>query len=123
MKFAMTYDDIHDLGVTASHAGKGSGSVLLHPETIVRCLKQLERWTRLALLNRKTKLNCPEHGLQRVTNCYNHTATLACECKRSVHTMTDSDYQDLVSRAQGLKVTGRNARVGGYELVLVEDLV
>jgi len=38
------------------------------------------------------------------------------------YTMTDSEYQRLVERAKGLKVTGRNARVGGYELVSVEEM-
>jgi hypothetical protein len=124
MRFALTYDDIHALGVLASYAGKGSEAVLPHPETIVRCLKQLEHWTRLSLLHRKTRLHCFEcQTVQTVTDGYsNRFCKLKCGHTRSVHTMSDSEYADLVERANGLQVTGRNARVGGWDLVSVEGV-
>jgi|ERR1700678_1229536 len=117
------YADTYGLAVTGLYAGKGSGCAPWNPTRIVECFKQLERWTRLSLLHRKTRLHCFNcHTVQTVTDAYNHTAALACGCKRPVHTMTDSDYVNLVERAKGLQVTGRNARVGGYELVKVKEV-
>jgi hypothetical protein len=111
--------DTHALAITAMYQGKGSGRALWHPETIVNTLRQLERWTRRALLNRRTRLQCFEcQSVQRVKDAYpNRTALLECGHSRGVHTLTEERYKDLVDQSRGLKVTGRNARVGGYEKV------
>lgn len=111
------YADAHNLAVTGLYAGKGSGSVW-NPEKVLTCLRNLARWQSVrALLNKRTKLWCPMCStLQPVTD-YRPLATLAvlsCRHTRQTHTVTDSEYADLVERAKGLKVTG-NARVGGHD--------
>ena len=113
------YADLHGLSVTGLYEGKGSERALWHPETIINTLRQLERWTRRALLNRRTKLQCLEGcGVQIATDAYpNRKALLSCGHKRGIHTLTEERYKDLVEQSKGLKVVGRNARVGGYEKV------
>lgn len=119
MKSYDLYSDTHALGVLASYAGRGSAPAPApwNPTRIVECLRQLERWTRRALLNRRTRLQCFEGcGVQRVIDAYpNRTALLSCGHKRGIHTLTEERYKDLVEQSKGLKVVGRNARVGGYE--------
>jgi len=117
MSYQIQNADTHALAITAMYQGQGSGRALWHPETIVNTLRQLERWTRRALLNRRTRLQCFEGcGVQRVIDAYsNRTALLSCGHKRGIHTLTEERYKDLVDQSKGLKVVGRNARVGGYE--------
>ncbi len=119
MSYQTNNSDTHALAILGMYQGRGSGRALWHPETIVNCLRQLERWTRRALLNRRTRLQCFEGcGVQRVTDAYpNRTARLDCGHLRGIHTLTEERYKDLVDQSKGLKVTGRNARVGGYEKV------
>ena len=47
----------------------------------------------------------------------NRTCKLKCGHLRGIHTLTEERYKDLVEQSKGLKVVGRNARVGGYEKV------
>jgi hypothetical protein len=110
------YTGYYTLAVEGLHEGKGAGDAPWNPERIVNCLRQLEKWTRRALSNRKTRLQCfAGHGLQRVADAFpNRTCKLKCGCIRSIHTLSDERYRELVERSQGLKIKGRNARVGGY---------
>jgi len=110
------YTGYHTLAVEGLHEGKGTGHAPWNPERIVNCLRQLEQWTRRALLNRKTRLQCFEGcGVQRVVDAYsNRTALLDCGHGRSIHTLAEERYRELVEQSQGLTVRGRNARVGGY---------
>jgi hypothetical protein len=109
------YTGYHTLAVEGLHEGKGTGQPS-NPERILNCLRQLEQWTRRALLNRKTRLQCFEGcGVQRVVDAYsNRTALLDCGHGRSIHTLAEERYRELVEQSQGLTVRGRNARVGGY---------
>jgi len=117
MSYQIKNADTHALAITAMYQGKGSAPAPWNPTRIVECLRQLERWTRRALLNRRTRLQCFEGcGIRRVIDAYpNRTARLECGHLRGVHTLTDERYTDLVEQSKGLKVVGRNARVGGYE--------
>jgi len=55
-------------------------------------------------------------SVQRVKDAYpNRTTLLECGHSRGIHTLTEERYKDLVDQSKGLKVVGRNARVGGYE--------
>jgi len=106
--------------VVSLHAGRGMGQAPWNPTRIVLCLKNLEEWGRIALLRHRTRLQCLAglgHGVQRVTDCYDRRAALACGCKRPVHTMTTDEYQSLVDASQGLKVKRRPTEVGGWDAV------
>jgi hypothetical protein len=62
------YTGYHTLAVEELHEGKGTGQPW-NPERILNCLRQLEQWTRRALLNRKTRLQCFQGcGVQRVVD-------------------------------------------------------
>jgi hypothetical protein len=106
----------HTRAIEGLYEGRGNGLAPWNPTKIVECLRQLERWTRRALLRRKTRLQCFEGcGVQTVTDAYpNRTSRLQCGHTRQTHTMSDSEYADLVERANGLKIQ-RNAVLGGFE--------
>jgi hypothetical protein len=113
-----TYRGVLTLATEEKYSGRG-GQAPWNPTRIVACLRQLEHWTRQALLNRRTRLQCFEGcGVQRVMDAYpNRTCKLKCGHLRGIHTLTEERYKDLVEQSKGLKVVGRNARVGGYEKV------
>ena len=116
------YADAHGLAVTGLYAGKGSSGAVWNPTRIVACLRQLERWTRRALLNRHTRLQCLEGcGIQKVVDAYSDRCKLECGHSRQTHTLRDDEYKRLVELAEGLKVIRANARVGGWE-VQVEEI-
>ena len=118
------YADTHRLAVTGLYQGKGSDQAPWNPTRIVACLRQLERWTRRALLNRHTRLQCLEGcGIQKVVDAYSNRCKLSCGHLRQTHTLRDDEYKRLVELAEGLKVIRANARVGGWEVTNIEEQV
>lgn len=117
----ITYADVVIRAVTERYAGTGSSAVVLHPETVVRSLAQIEHWMRDSLLRRKTRLWCVECATtQKVVDAFsNRVCKLECGHRRPIHTMSESSYGDLLERAKGLKGMRRSRT--GFVITQVED--
>jgi hypothetical protein len=103
-----------------------------NPEKRRNMLQQVRRWnSRLALLHKKTRLNCVEHGLQAVIDFrpLAKQAVLACGCHRSVELdLPDADRRELVAflaSPEGQsrrRVAGSQNSTKHFEVTYEEDL-
>ena len=100
-------------------------------EKLRNLTNQMTRWnSRLALLHKKTRLNCVEHGLQAVVDFrpLAQEAVLACHCRRHVELdLPDEDRRELIAFIASPEGRSRK-RVAGqnstkhFVVVYVEDL-
>lgn len=111
------YADIHSTAVEHIHRGVGYG--IWNPEKILSAIRNLARWqSRRSLLNYQTALYCPIcHAVQPVVDYkpLANLAVLSCRHDRSISTMSDTEYAELVSRASGLQIV-RVPVLGGFEV-------
>ncbi len=94
-------------------------------------LEQVRRWnSRLALLHKKTRLNCVEHGLREVTDFrpLAKEAILACGCRRGVDLdLTDADRQELITflasseGRQRKRIAGSQNSTKHFDVTFVEE--
>jgi hypothetical protein len=109
--------------IIAQFTGKGTGACY-NPTKILLALRQLVRWSsRRALTNHRTRLWC--ESCQKLCPVVDYrplanVAVLACNSQRAVSCQTPEEYNDLITRAESLKIqVVRNAELGGYEAVEV----
>lgn len=103
-----------------------------NPTKLRFMLQQVTRWnSRLALLHKKTRLNCVEHGLQAVIDFrpLAQEAVLTCGCRRSVDLdLPDEDRRELIAflaSPEGRlrkRVTGSQNATKHFAVTWEEDL-
>jgi|SRR6266478_5847538 len=103
-----------------------------NPTKLRLMLQQVARWnSRLALLHKKTRLNCGEHRLQAVTDYrpLAQEAVLACGCRRRVELdLPDEDRRRLITflaspegRTSRKKVAGSQNSTKHFDVTFVEE--
>lgn len=104
-----------------------------NPTKLCLMLQQVKRWnSRLALLHRKTRLNCGGHGLQAVIDFrpLAQEAVLACGCHRPIELdLPEQDRRELIAfltspegRPSCKRVAGSQDSTKHFAVVYEENL-
>lgn len=112
------YSSHHSLAIEDIHH-QGKGNSVWNPEKILSAIRNLARWQSIrTLLHHRTKLWCEVCQAVQPVIDYKplaNVAVLNCRHDRSISTMSEPEYSDLVRRAKGLQIV-RNPVLGGYTI-------